>query len=165
MTSLSLLKRTCLVLLLGITLSGCDNKAELNGTEATQEIAILNSSNVAKFKRVFIHDYIGHRNDLLAQFKIFKKENNAFGFTKYRNYKWTPGYIEKKDYYQAVFDKNKSYIKKASLKPLFDTYSNLLFIGVDLKNALLDNDDDLLKKAYAEIKADHATIEKYQSTK
>ncbi len=126
------------------------------------ETIVLNKSNINSFKRELLQDYVSNRNDLLNQFKAFKKEGNPHGFVQYRNYEWTPHYIEKKDYYQVVLKKNKAYIEKASIKPLFLKFDNLLIIGVNLKNALLDSDDELLKSTYAQIKADHTVISKFK---
>lgn len=157
-SSSSFLIRLVLSLIFALTISACDKpepKPEL-------KIIVLNNGNIHSFQQTFLRDYVKNRNELLSQFKAFKKADDAYGFTQYRNYKWTPNYIEKKNYYQAVFKKNEAYISETPLKPLFLSFNNLLYIGVNLKNSLLDNNDALLKSTYAEIRADHAVISQFK---
>ncbi|MDB2705248.1 hypothetical protein N9Y67_01765 [Pseudomonadota bacterium] len=154
------LMRLLLLLLITLIMSACN---EPTGEPAIKaEAIILDNGNISSFKQALLQDYITARNDLLNHFKVFKKENNADGFTQYRNIEWTPNYIEKKHYYQVVLKNNKAYIDKVSLKPLFLKLDNLLIIGVNLKHALRDSDDELLKSTYAQIKADHAVIRKFK---
>ena len=157
-SSASFLIRLVLSLMFALTISACDKPEPA----PEMKIIVLNNGNIHSFQQSFLQDYVKNRNALLSQFKAFKKAKDSYGFTQYRNYKWTPVYIEKKNYYQAVFKKNEAYINKASLKPLFLKFNNLLYIGVNLKNALLDNNDELLKSTYAEIKADHAVISQFK---
>jgi hypothetical protein len=160
----TLLLRLLTLFILSIAVTGCDNQTENAETAeaAPLEIIVLDDSNVDVFRETFIQDYIELRNELLTQFKVFKKANDPYKFAQYRNYQWTPRYIEKKNYYQAVLNKNRAYIDKKALKPMMLRFENLLYIGVNLKNALLDDNTELLKSTYAEIKADKAIIDDYK---
>ncbi len=66
--------------------------------------------------------------------------------------------MEKKRYYQAVYKQNKTYITSNNLTPLFLAYENLIYIGINLKNSLLDNNSALEKEALTSLKEDQATI-------
>jgi len=146
---------------LSLSLFGCDT-ADNKEVSVTKEITTLTDKNIKTFTKTLLKDYVEARSELLAQFKTFKKANDKYGFAKYRNHTWTPKYIEKKEYYNAVLDENRAYIDKAGVKPLFLRFENLLYIGVNLKNSLLNDDDELLQTTYAEIKEDHATISKFK---
>lgn len=152
--------RFLLLLMITVTMNACSEPPAEPVVKV--EIIILDNGNISAFKQQLLQDYVTTRNELLNQFKAFKKANDPYAFVQYRNFEWTPNYIEKKDYYQAVLKKNKAYIDKVSLKPLFLKFDNLLIIGVNLKNALLESDDELLKSTYAQIKADHTVISKFK---
>jgi hypothetical protein len=105
-------------------------------------MAISALLNKRSFRTIF-----STRNDLLNQFKVFKKANTLYGFTQYKSDNWAPNDIEN---------------NKASLKSLLLRLDTLLVIGINLKNVLLDSDDQLQRFTYAPIRADHTVIRKFK---
>jgi len=160
-TKLPMLYNSGLILLFGVLLTACGNKTEQD-PPPIKKVITLSNANISKFKRNFTSDYISKRNALLDKFKTSKESNDGKGFNDYRNFHWTPEYIKQQHYYEAVLETNIDYIDQVKLKPLLDTYTNLVFISLDLKKALLHNDNESLKSAYKAIKADHITIKRYQ---
>jgi len=138
----------------------CDKSSE-KAVEKAKPIIDLNDANVKQFTQSLSKDYIKVQKDLLDSFYSHKKAGDSYGFTQYRNLKWTPAYIEKKDYYQAVLDKNRAYITTAGIKPLFLRFENLIYIGINLKNGLLNDDQALLKTTLAEASADKKIVESF----
>lgn len=147
-------------LCLSLSLVSCDKGPEKTAEE-TKSIIVLDDATVKQFTQSLSKDYIKTQQELLVAFNSYKKAGDIYGFTKFRNNKWTPAYIEKKDYYQAVLDKNRAYISTAGIKPLFLRFENLIYIGINLKNGLLNEDQELLKTTLAEAAADKKIVESF----
>jgi len=145
-------------LCLSLSLISCDKGSE-KPTEEAKPIIELNDGNVQQFTQSLAKDYAQIQKALLDAFYSHKKSGDSYGFTKFRNHSWTPNFVEKKDYYQAVLNKNRDYISTAGIKPLFLRFENLIYIGINLKNGLLNNDQDLMKETLAEAAADKKIIE------
>jgi len=144
-------------LCISLALVSCD-KAPDGADKAAEPIITLSNENVKEFSRTLAKDYVKRQKELLDSFYSHKKSGEAYGFTQYRNYTWTPEFIEKKKYYQAVLDNNRSFISEKSIKPLFLRFENLIYIGLNLKNGLLNGDEELMKSTLAEAAADRSTI-------
>jgi len=138
----------------------CDKSSE-KAVEKAKPIIELNDTNVKKFTQSLTIDYVNTQKALIDAFYSHKKSGDSFGFTQFRNHKWTPNFVEKKDSYQAVLDKNRDYISKVGIKPLFLRFENLIYIGINLKNGLLNNDQDLMKATLAEAAADKKIVESF----
>ncbi len=150
------LKSVILWLFLSFFIVACGQKS---GSEETEiEIPQLNDSNIHAFSLSLGKGYYSTANKLIAAFKAHKQSGDAYKFTQFRNNTWTPAYIKEKKFYQAVYQKNKAYINASNTKPLFLAYENLIYIGVDLKNSLLDKNIELEKEALASLKQDKVTI-------
>jgi len=147
-----------LSLCLSLTLVSCDNGSEKT-VEKAKPIPVLNDANVKQFTQALSKDYVETQTALLDAFYSHKKSGDSHGFTQYRNYTWTPVFIEKKDYYQAVLDKNRSYVTRKALKPAFIRFENLIYIGLSLKNGLLNDDQEMMQAALAEAKADKKLVQ------
>ncbi|MFW5425765.1 MAG: hypothetical protein ACKE8G_04425 [Methylophagaceae bacterium] len=139
---------------LSIILVACGQKP---GPEKA-EIPELDDSNIHAFSLSLGKNYYSTANKLIAAFKAHKQSGDSYGFTQYRNGTWTPAYIKEKKFYQSVYQQNKAYINASNAKPLFLAYENLIYIGVDLKNSLLDENVELEKGALASLKQDKITI-------
>ncbi len=148
------LKSIFLWLFLSIFISACGQKT---GSEKA-EIPQLDDSNIHAFSFSLGKNYYSTSNKLLVAFKAHKQSGDSYAFTQFRNNTWTPAYIKEKKFYQAVYQKNKAYINSSNAKPLFLAYENLIYIGVDLKNSLLDKNFELEKKALVSLRQDKATI-------
>mgnify|MGYP007022657695 CR=1 FL=1 len=147
-----------LSLCLSMSLVSCDKSPEKT-VEKAKPILVLNDSNIKQFTQALHKDYVDTQKALLDSFYSHKKADDAHGFTEFRNYNWTPAFIVKKDYYQAVLDKNRSYVTRKAIKPAFLRFENLIYIGLNLKNGLLENDQEMIEKALAEAKADKKLVE------
>ena len=147
-----------LSLCLSLTLVSCDNASEKT-VEKAKPIPVLNDANIKQFTQALSKDYVETQKDLLDAFYDHKKAGDAHGFTEFRNYDWTPAFIVKKDYYQAVLDKNRSYVTRKAIKPAFIRFENLIYIGLSLKNGLLNDDQEMMQAALAEAEADKKLVE------
>jgi len=136
-------------------LAACDSSDD---KAAPVEIIELSSANIDAFTVEIANDYLTTVDSLVTEFKKHKKANDAYGFTQYRNYYWTPAYIEKKDYYSAVIEKNRDFLSNSKIRPLFNKFDNLIYFGVDLKNSLLEKDRKLLDKTMAGLKQEKADV-------
>jgi len=145
-----------LSLCISFSLVSCDG-SDKPAVEA-KPIIELDDANLKQFKLALAKDYIKTQKSLLKSFYSHKKSGDTYGFTQYRNFTWTPAFIEKKDYYQATLDKNRAYIDKKSIKPLFLHFENLIYIGLNLKNGLLNDDQELLKTTIAEAAANKKQV-------
>ena len=144
----------CLCMSLFITACGGDKAPE----ETTPEMIVLNDDNITVFTLRFAKEYIHTLNKLISGFHEAKKSNSSYNFVLYRNKTWTPEYIERKHYYEAILKNNSAYIATSPVKPLFDKFSSLIFIGINLKNGLLDQDQDKLQKTMITIEEDKAVV-------
>lgn len=145
-----------LIVTMGLFLTACDKSGQ--ETEKAKPILTLSDANVKQFKIDFYKDYVKTQKELLDAFHRHQKAGDSFGFTEFRNVVWTPAFIEKKDSYQAILDKNRTYIDASSIKPMFLRFENLIYIGINLKNGLLDGDQELLSTTLAEAVADKKTV-------
>jgi len=145
-----------LSLLFSFFLSACDNFGDKAAEDV--EILTLTDENIQLFSQTLVQDYSAIHSTLLTQFDRFRSANDSFGFAQYRNYNWTPMYIEKKDYYWAVFKKNRSYIESSNLTSFFLGFENLIYLGINLKNGLLDEDQSLIDDTLEEAKHDQQTL-------
>jgi len=147
--------------LLGIFISlflvACDNDVELKSS-VPDFILVLNDDNMHEFTVRFAHDYLNTLENLVNASTHYRLADDGDGLTTYRNQQWTPLYIEKKYYYQAVLQKNKPNIYRASIDPLFDKFDRLINISVNLKHAVLDRDDDRWQQTLAMIKRDKQVV-------
>ena len=146
-----------LALCISFTLTSCGKSSE-DATEKVKPVIILNDANIKQFTQTLAKDYITTQKSLLDAFYSHQKSGNAYGFTQYRNSTWTPTFIEKKDYYQTVLNKNRDYITKKSIKPLFLRFENLIYVGVNLKIGLLDENQDLIKETLTEAAEDKKIV-------
>lgn len=143
-----------------IFLVGCSDEST---QDSATTIPTLNDSNINSFTEKLTADYLDMSDRLLHAFKQAKKSGNANFFIEYRNNTWTPAYIPQKDYYTEVFKKNKAFLAKVDAGALFARYENLIYVGLDLKNGLLNQDQDRIQLALAEAAKDKALVSKIQT--
>lgn len=139
---------------LSLVLTACDRGSTNSDTTERATIPEINAATVGRFSSDFKQDYDDSLNTLLQQFESAQKKDDAYSFVDFRNNKWTPVYINKKNFYSAVFEQNENYLKSSAIAPLFDRFDNLIYIGINLKNGLLNNDNGLIGQTLAEAKAD-----------
>lgn len=142
---------------LSIILTACNNN-DSSGEKPAQAVTQLNSSNIAAFTSSFKKDYDDNLNALLKEFKLAQQNNDEYSFVDYRNNKWTPAYISKKNFYAKVYEDNSTYLKTSPITPLFNHFENLIYIGLELKNGLLDKDQDAINRALADAKAQQKSV-------
>ncbi len=142
--------------LIGLSLLGCEPQAEQS--QVPRSILTLNDTNDATFTRDFAQDYLTTLASLENAYHDYRQRDDANGFIRYRNLEWTPAYIEKKAYYQAVLQKNKPYIYRAAMNPLFDKFDRLITISVNLKHALLEHNETQWQQTEALIAADRLAV-------
>ena len=147
-----------LCLCLSLFLVGCSDNSTENDTAPGTEILELNADNIDAFTLSFANTYLETVNTLLTAFKKHKKADDAYGFTRYRNFQWTPKYIAKKDYYSAVIEKNSAFLETSKVKPLFNKFDNLIYYGIDLKRSLLEKDRKLLDETVAALKEQETIV-------
>jgi hypothetical protein len=157
MKSTKLFRTLILGLFFTFFLSGCNESADTSSS-ITIVIPTLTNGSIKAFIHSLSKDYSATSSNLVTAYNSYKNSGDSFGFTQFRNQKWTPAYMEKKRYYQAVYKQNKTYITSNNLTPLFLAYENLIYIGINLKNSLLDNNSALEKEALTSLKKDQATI-------
>lgn len=119
---------------------------------------MLSDENIEQFTSSFSQDYLTALNALVKGFHAYRKADDSFGFVQFRNHKWTPIYIEKKNDYHAIQQHNSSYISKQPVAPLFTAFENMIFHGLALKNALLDNDASLIEETLLAIEKDQKIV-------
>lgn len=159
---LAVFKRIFLMLIASIFLVACDKGAEdSNVTVADVPVPTLSDKNIKAFTRKMAKDYNVNLDSLVVAFNQAKKNDEAYTFVDFRNQKWTPDYIKQKDYYQKVLAKNAAYLSKSPAKSLFDAFENLIYIGVNLKNALLDNDEVKLQAQLEEINKEKTLVNRF----
>lgn len=122
------------------------------------DIPQLNNGNIHAFSVALSKEYFNTTSSLITAFNSHKQAGKHFEFTQFRNNTWTPAYIKEKRFYQSVYKKNKGFINSGNTKPLFLAYENLIYIGIGLKNSLLDQDIALEKEAMSSLEQDKATI-------
>ena len=149
-----LLKTVFLGLLLSLLIVACNQQSDAKNKPIPQ----LNDDNIDAFALSLGKDYFRTAASLTTSFKSHKQSGKSYQFTQFRNNTWTPAYIKEKKFYQSVYQQNKIYINSSKRKPLFLAYENLIYIGVDLKNALLNKNNLLEKEAMASLRQDKASI-------
>lgn len=142
-------------LFLSLFLVACGDTAT---QEEVVEIPELNAANLDEFTLTFANTYLHTVETLLTEFKKHKKADTPHGFVQYRNHQWTPAYIEKKDYYLAVIEKNRAFLETTKVKPLFNKFDNLIYYGIDLKRSLLEKDRKLLDETVAALNEQEAIV-------
>lgn len=135
-----------------------DTTEEQQQTNDKPTIIEINDQNVEEFSIIFAEHYQLMLDELLHGFNEARNEDDSHVFVSYRNFHWTPKYIEKKEYYQLVLKKNQAYIARSPVKRLFDHFEQLIYIGLDLKHGLADNDETLLRKTFVIIDHDKQDI-------
>jgi hypothetical protein len=128
-------------------------------TEVIVEVPTLNDQNIKDFTIKMAKDYNELLDSLLLEFNVAKKAGDEYRFVNFRNHTWTPNYIEQKNYYQNVLAHNSSYLAKLPTRILFDKFEYLIYIGIELKNVLLDEDDVKLQEQLAAITKNKATVD------
>jgi hypothetical protein len=128
-------------------------------TEVIVEVPTLNDQNIKDFTIKMAKDYNDLLDSLLLEFNVAKKAGDEYRFVNFRNHTWTPNYIEQKNYYQNVLAHNSSYLAKLPTRILFDKFEYLIYIGIELKNVLLDEDDVKLQEQLAAITKNKATVD------
>ena len=121
-----------------LLLHGCSNEAD---QQTERPVPQLSDLNIKQFVTVFQEDYERSLSDIEQAYDKYKLENDPSGYVAYRNLVWTPAYIDLKNHYAAVLHLNKPYLARKRLLPLFDMFDNILKIGLDLKKAMLDEDE------------------------
>lgn len=162
MPQLISLKTTLLILPL-IAATACQQQDSVDEAEqvTTQPSAViqLNDHNVKEFSITLAEHYQLMLDELLHGFNEAKEKDDSHIFVSYRNFHWTPSYIEKKEYYQQIREKNLVYLANSPARRLFDHFERLIYIGLDLKHGLNDNDQALLRKTFVIIDNDKREIE------
>jgi hypothetical protein len=118
----------------------------------------LNDQNIKDFTIKMAMDYNDLLDSLLAEFNVANKARDEYRFVNFRNHTWTPNYIKQKDYYQNVLANNSIYLSKSPTRILFDKFEYLIYIGIELKNVLLDEDDVKLQEQLTAITKNKATV-------
>jgi hypothetical protein len=143
---------------ISLFLVSCDKEATDPKIAKQVTIPILDDSNVKEFTLNFAHDYYSQLEDLVNTLNTYQQSGDSFGFVRYRNNVWTPKYIAKKDFYHNVLEQNQVYVSKTTIKPLFDRFENLIYIGINLKNAFLDDNKVLMTETLTEISHDKEIV-------
>lgn len=146
-----------LVLVLSL-LTACSDSNQQDKVTASTAIE-LDDSNINTFTVKTAKKYQTLASKLFKAFEQAQKANDEHSFIDYRNNVWTPKYIEYKQYLQKTQQSNKAYLAdKTTTNRLFDAYENLIYIGLDLKNGLLNKDDEQIANAYKAYKKDQKNI-------
>jgi len=143
-------------LLIMMLFTACDQSSPNKTT--TLAIPTLDNGTVKTFAIKFQEDYDKQLNSLLTQFDRAYKNNDSYSFTDFRNNKWTPAYIKHKNFYAEVYNQNKDFLKTSQITPLFQRFESLIYIGINLKNGLLDSDKTLIEQTLTEAKADQKLV-------
>jgi len=156
---LTVSKQLLLVFAICVFLVACDKDADdAKITEVEVIVPILSDDNIKEFTIGMAKNYNANLDSLMAEFYSAQKADNEYQFVNFRNYTWTPNYIKQKDFYQKVLENNASYLSRSPSRPLFDKFEQLIYIGIDLKNALLDKDEAKLQEHLVAINKDKDTV-------
>lgn len=159
MKHLSSLKYLAFFLLISLFLTACGEQDKASeATSKVKEVLTLSNKNVSSFTKSFAKEYFQTLDNLVASFEAAKKNGKEYDFVNYRNRTWTPNFKERKDYYEAILKKNNTFVKEVGIKPLFEKFSGMLYIGIYLKNGLLDGDKEKLEKAFSTIEKDKKVV-------
>ena len=152
-------KHIFLMFLISFLLVACNKSSdESEVTEVIVEVPTLNDQNIKDFTIKMAMDYNDLLDSLLAEFNVANKARDEYRFVNFRNHTWTPNYIKQKDYYQNVLANNSIYLSKSPTRILFDKFEYLIYIGIELKNVLLDEDDVKLQEQLTAITKNKATV-------
>ena len=144
---------------ISLLIVGCSQEQEsLVQAKTETEIVILSKGNQKAFIHTMVSDYLLTTERLQQQFSEFEKTGDAYGFIEYRNQDWTPRYLEQKAFYQKVLHRNKAYVYRHQLEPLFQCYDELQKLALHLKHSLLDKDAALQKKAFERLQQDRQKV-------
>lgn len=149
-------------LLLCFSISACDNAntPETSAEQPTQQQVItLSTDNINAYAQQLASDYLSRQASLLAAFHEAKSKDDAYSFVQFRNYQWTEDYIARKQQYVAVLEHNQAILDAHPAKNLFMAYQNLIYIGLELKNGLLDDDEAMQTKALADAEHDKQLVQ------
>ncbi|MGB0467185.1 MAG: hypothetical protein ACPGF7_06575, partial [Pontibacterium sp.] len=149
--------------LLGSLLTACCQDAE-QGELKSAIIPVLSPNNIGEFSESFAHDYFNTLESLENAFDAYENTEDTDAFITFRNREWTPLYIKNKAYYQAVLHKNKATVYRASIDPLFTGFDRLVVIGLDLKHAALENNNNLRERAFLRIATDTKAVKQVLSS-
>ena len=154
-TSMHPLLKFSIPMLFTLFLIGCDNADSPAPHSPKQNKATeLSSKNINEYANEMANNYINIQQKLLKHYQQAKQSNNTYDFIQYRNHKWTPEYISLKTRYSRDFEHNKAFLEKQVSAPLFTLYENLIYIGLDLKNGLLEDDQARQQTALEEAEQD-----------
>ncbi len=144
---------------LSVAVTGCNEQNKDTTSKAENPtIPVLNKTNIRAFSLNLQQDYDLSLNSLIEQFNLAQENGDSYSFVSYRNHKWTPVYMEKKDFYAAVFNQNKAYLETSSIAPLFNLFESLIYVGLNLKHGLLDNDKTVIEQALADAKNEQTLV-------
>jgi hypothetical protein len=136
--------------LLMLVLAGCSSSE--NEQEKSAVNINLTNKNIVSFSQRISDDYFTNINALFQAYQKAALSDKPHEFVNYRNGTWTDNYISKKNYYSKVYETNEKFIISSPIKPLFEEFENLIYIGLDLKNGLLNADQARISNAYSETK-------------
>ncbi len=160
MKQLSSLKYLAFYVLISLFLSACGGEGD-KAPPKVKEVLTLNKSNIKSFTQDFVEEYVSTLDDLVNAYETAKKNDTGYKFVNYRNQIWTPNFKDRKDYYEGILKKNNSFIKKVSIKPLFEKFSGMIYIGIYLKRGIIDNDQEMLEKALSLIENDRRIVKSF----
>lgn len=144
-----------LMLFSSLFLSAC-----MEEEKAPRVVPTLTEQNLREFMSVASHEYDQIIDKLEVAFNESKAAQDPDEFISYRNREWTWEYLELKEHYAAVLDKNRRFVASHQLQPLFDEYNGILEIGLDLKHALTENNARRERRGMESIKRGRINIAK-----
>jgi hypothetical protein len=134
--------KVSILVFFALFLTSCDDSsAPTLQTPKQHKLAELGNSNINAYTNEMVNNYIKIQNELIQHYQQAKQKNKPYEFIQYRNQTWTPEYISLKNKYSRDYEHNASFLKDQPSAPLFTVYENLIYIGLDLKNGLLENDE------------------------
>ncbi len=142
----------------GFMLTGC---TEEKAAPPVIKIQQIDPANQQAFVRQMVGDYLLLSNELQSRYDEFKAADDADGFIRYRNLRWTPAYIDKKAAYDKVFYNQKAYIYRQQLGGLFELFFGLQKLSIHLKHSLSDKDWTLEQQALTKLLKDQAKVNHY----
>ncbi len=157
--NVSLLLRVSIFMLFTFFLIACDDtNSPTPQTPKQNKVTKLNSKNIDAYANEMANNYINIQDQLVQHYQQAKQTKNTFGFIQYRNHTWTPEYISLKTRYNRDFEYNKAFLEKQKSAPLFTIYENLIYIGLDLKNGMLEDDIERQQSALEAAKKDKQQV-------
>nr|WP_320167235.1 hypothetical protein [uncultured Methylophaga sp.] len=155
LTSPQRILKMSLLMLFTLLLMGCDDtNAPSPQTPKQHQLTELSQKNINAYTNEMVSNYIKIQDQLIQHYQQAKQNNNIFEFIQYRNHTWTPEYISLKNKYSRDFKHNEPFLNGQPSAPLFTIYENLIYIGLDLKNGLLEDDEVRQQSALEAAKED-----------